>query len=956
MSYLNVAEVETAVVNLASAHPSLCQLITLPNTTVEGRTSHALLLGGGAPGSRDCVMVIGGQHAKEWGSCEIILNLAVDLITAFETNTGRAYGGKVFSASQIQQIMNGLHVILFPLVNPDGRKFSQDNIASNAPVPEWRRNRNSAYGDKSFNCIGVDLNRNYDFMFDFKRLFAAVGFVGLDDPCKDVFQGPSPFSEPESKNVRWLIDTNPRTHWFVDLHSGTQNIRLNWGDDEAQSTNPAMNFRNPAFDLRRGVRGDADYKEYVPPDDLLVEATLATRMHDAIFAVRGLDYPAAQDVSFTGAIPGTAKDYVYARHFVDPSKGKIYGFTIEWGDFQPLWPEMQLIIKDVTAGLIELCRQAPCAGGITAVGVLTSALTFEDVPTGIETSRAAVFSVQSCAAVQLNVVAGPAVLSGPGAFTLPLGNGSLPAAPSAEERDVRIWVSFKGQNVGDITTGTVTVNCPQTGQNFVIPINANTIAQPTVASVLVLDKSGSMDDPSGIPGLTRLGVLHAAAPSYVVLLPDKDGIGLVSFDTGAHAVMPVTTAGALGSGAGRVGATSAIAAHATNPAGMTAIGDGVELAHSTLEPLSGFDVKTIVVFTDGQETAAKYIADVQSLINERVFAIGLGTVQEVNPVALNSLVNFTGGYLLMTDALGPNDTLRLAKYFVQILAGVTNVEIVIDPDGLLPPGAEARIPFELNGNDYSADVILLSTLPGAFDFQVETPDGVRIDHTALGGVVGVDFVTSPQINFYRMSLPLVARGVGAHQGRWNAVLKIPAPAGPRVVLGNTVLVGGIPALGVPYSVIVQARTSLTMAASLTQPSYEPGTRLDLRAVLTEIGLPVEGRGHVRAEVKRPDGSQVTVALAETEPGVFEGSTPAPLAGIYPVRFRAAGSTLRGFRFTREQIRSGLAWRGEAPPRRGRGWDDLLRRLLVNPGVRRWLETHQIDVRDLDDSFGGPKIN
>ena len=954
MTYLNVAEVETAVVNLGSAHPSLCQLITLPNTTVEGRTCHALLLGGGAPGSRDCVMIIGGQHAKEWGSCEIILNLAVDLITAFEANMGLAYGGKAYSASQIQQILSGLHLILFPLVNPDGRKFSQDLVASSSG--DWRRNRNSAYGDGSFNCVGVDLNRNYDFLFDFNKAFAPLNFPGMADPCNDVFQGPAPFSEPETKNVRWLVDTNPRTRWFVDLHSGTQNIRLNWGDDEAQSTDPKMNFRNPAFDHLRGVGGDAAYKEYVPADDLLVETTLATRMHDAIFAVRGFDYPAAQGFTFTGAIPGAAKDYVYARHFVDPSKGRIYGFTIEWGDFHPLWPEMQLIIKDVTAGLIELCRQAPCAGGITAVGLLTAALTFEDVPTGIETSRAAVFSVQSCAAVQLNVIAGPTVLSGPGAFTLPLGNGTLPAAPSAEERDVRIWVSFKGQNVGDITTGTMTVHCPQTGQNFIIPINANTIAQPTVASVLVLDKSGSMDDPSGIPGLTRLGVLHAAAPSYVVLLPDKDGIGLVSFDTDAHPVMPVTTAGPLGSGAGRVGATSAVAAHTTNPAGLTAIGDGVELAHNTLEPLSGFDFKTIVVFTDGQETEAKYIADVQSLINERVFAIGLGTVQEVNPVALNSLVNNSGGYLLMTDALGPNDTLRLAKYFVQILAGVTNVEIVIDPDGLLPPGGEARIPFELNGNDYSADVILLSTLPGAFDFQVETPEGEMIDHTALGGVVGVDFVTSPQINFYRMSLPVVARGVGAHQGRWNVVLKIPARSGPRVVVGNTVLVGGIPLLGVPYSVIVQARTSLTMAASLTQPSYEPGTRLDLRAVLTEIGLPVEGRGHVRAEVQRPDGTQVTITMAETEPGVFEGSTPAPLAGIYPVRFRAAGSTLRGFRFTREQIRSGLAWRGEAPPRRGRGWDHLLRRLLVDPGVRRWLETHQIDARDLDDSLGGPRIN
>src|SRR5262249_14202318 len=152
---------------------------------------------------------------------------------------------------------------------------------------------------------------------------------------------------------------------------------------------------------------------------------------------------------------------------------------------------------------------------------------------------------------------------------------------------------------------------------------------------------------------------------FVSLLPDNDGVGVVSFDTDAYPVMPVTTAGALGVGPGRIAATSAIAAHATNPAGLTAIGDGVELAHNTLAPLSGYDAKATVVFTDGEETAAKYIADVAGLINERVFAIGLGTVQEVNPVALNKLVNNTGGYLLLTDALGPSDIFRLSKYFVQ---------------------------------------------------------------------------------------------------------------------------------------------------------------------------------------------------------------------------------------------------------------------------------------------------
>jgi murein tripeptide amidase MpaA len=927
VAYLNVGAVETAIINLAAAYPSTSALITLPNTTVEGRTCHALRLGGGSPGSRDCVMIIGGVHAGEWGSCEILVNFAADLLGAYKDNASLTYGGKSFTAPEIQNLLSGLHVVIFPLVNPDGRNFSQ---AADTQA-YWRRNRNPANSGGNPDCIGVDLNRNYDFLFDFKTKYApgSDGFrIGASvDPCdgSQRYHGPAAFSEAETQNVKWLLDTNPRTHWCLDLHSYAEEIYVNWGDDENQSTDPAMNFRNAAYDGQRGITGTAPgaaaYKEFIPADDAAVEQALAVTLRDALQFVRGKTYKILQ----TFANSGTCKDYVYSRHFVDPSKGKIYGYTVEWGkEPQPPWAEMELIIKDVSAGLIAFCLAAPCGGGIAAVALSTPTINFNDVPAGVETSRAAVFSVQTCGPISLSVTAGPKVTSGPGHFNLPLGGVSLGPAPSAEERDVRIWVSFKGTNPGDVTTGTITIHFAETGQDFVIPIHANTIAQPTVASVLVLDKSGSMDFFSGIPGKTRLDVLHAAAPSYVVLLPDKDGVGVVSFDTDAYPVMPVETAAPNG----RADALLAIAAHATNPAGLTAIGDGVELAHNTLQPLSDFEQKAIVVFTDGEETASKYIADVAGLINERVFAIGLGTVQEVNPVALNSLVNNSGGYLLMTDALGPNDTLRLGKYFVQILAGVTNTEIVIDPDGVLLPGVEVKIPFDLNSTDYGADAIVLSPAPGAFDFQLETPAGIRINHTALGGVLGVGFVTGTQICFYRLSLPIVVGGAGAHQGRWHVVLNIRQ---------DSRLIASI--AGLPYSVIVQARSSLTMAASLTQPSFEPGTTLNLRATLEEIGLPVERRAKVRAEVKRPDGTQVVEPLIETDPGVFEGSTPAPLSGIYPVRFRAAGQTLRGFYFTREQLRSGMAWRvTDQRPSHGHV-RDFLRFLLNEPGFRRWLESH-----------------
>src|SRR5260370_39368898 len=151
MSYLNIVEVETAIANLAAAYPLLCQLIPLPNTTFEGKSSNAIRLGGGAPGSRDVVMMICGQHAREWGSCEIGVDFAADLLEAYSSHTGLAYGGEVYSVSDIQNLLNTLHVIVFPLVNLDGRNYIQmhDLIHGNGG---WRGKHKAATYGGSHDC------------------------------------------------------------------------------------------------------------------------------------------------------------------------------------------------------------------------------------------------------------------------------------------------------------------------------------------------------------------------------------------------------------------------------------------------------------------------------------------------------------------------------------------------------------------------------------------------------------------------------------------------------------------------------------------------------------------------------------------------------------------------------------------------------------------------------------
>ncbi|MGW3180861.1 M14 family metallopeptidase [Kitasatospora sp. NPDC001119] len=353
MPYLNITEVESAVASLASAYPGTSELLTLPEPSIEGRTAHALKIGAPAPVPKSCVMMIGGVHAREWGSCEILVHLAADLLEAQRDGTGLGYGGTVFTADQVRNLLQRLDLVFFPLVNPDGRLFSQ------TAAPMWRKNRNPANAGGSTNpdCVGVDLNRNYDFLFDFATAFAPTATPQVSaDPCdQQVYEGPSAFSEPETRNVRWLLDQFPRTGWFVDVHSYSQDMLYNWGDDENQSVTPAMNFRNSQYDGKRGLPGDVAYAEYIPKTDADTAVLLAEAFCQGLHGVRGLAY---KPLSGFHLYPtsGTSDDYVFARHFVDPEQGKVLGFTVEWGtQFHPPWAEMQRIVLDVDAGLVRFC-------------------------------------------------------------------------------------------------------------------------------------------------------------------------------------------------------------------------------------------------------------------------------------------------------------------------------------------------------------------------------------------------------------------------------------------------------------------------------------------------------------------------------------------------------------------------------------------------------------------------
>jgi len=114
-----------------------------------------------------------------------------------------------------------------------------------------------------------------------------------------------------------------------------------------------------------------------------------------------------------------------------------------------------------------------------------------------------------------------------------------------------------------------------------------------------------------------------------------------------------------------------------------------------------------------------------------------------------------------------------------------------------------------------------------------------------------------------------------------------------------------------------------MQAQVSQNSLEPGATLTITATLTEYGVPVAGRATMHAEIERPDGSAFTLALPEVEDGRFQASTTAALPGVYRIRVIAAGVTMRGMPFTREQLLSAAAVLGgdNPPPQTGPGTKD-----------------------------------
>ena len=250
-TYRNLEDYEADMASLQAKYPKLVKGFEMARPSLDGRTIRGVEIGSDVtkPASgRPTFLLMGVHHAREWPSGELAMEFAIDL--------AKNYG----KDARITRLLDRARVVVVPVINPDGFVFSrrdgeivdfrflndtgldplggQTSILTTPLRTYTRKNCRLVDGvdNPDGSCeanlmtpggfgLGVDLNRNYGGLWGGPGAAATLPspdgdrVAGLVDPT---YRGAAPFSEPETQNVRDLVQSRQVTmmisnHTFSNL-------------------------------------------------------------------------------------------------------------------------------------------------------------------------------------------------------------------------------------------------------------------------------------------------------------------------------------------------------------------------------------------------------------------------------------------------------------------------------------------------------------------------------------------------------------------------------------------------------------------------------------------------------------------------------------------------------------------------------------------------------------------
>ncbi|MBB4663336.1 M14 family zinc carboxypeptidase [Conexibacter arvalis] len=191
------------IVAPTSGFVALTDALHAPATVARGpRQMAALRIGGVRDGSRPGVLVTAGFGGDERVTPLVALELAERLLRNYGTD------------AETTALVDALDIFIVPAANPDGALYSFYDSTGQ------RRNMRShcAPGGLTDPAArgqwGVAIDRNFTVgsLFD--------GFAGAATSCtSDLFSGPFEASEPETRNLLWLLSTFPNIRFAADVRA-----------------------------------------------------------------------------------------------------------------------------------------------------------------------------------------------------------------------------------------------------------------------------------------------------------------------------------------------------------------------------------------------------------------------------------------------------------------------------------------------------------------------------------------------------------------------------------------------------------------------------------------------------------------------------------------------------------------------------------------------------------------
>lgn len=188
---------------------------------------------------KPALLFTGTIHAREWIGNELSVHFIDYLLKNYQSNP------KITSALT----KNTLYMV--PCLNPDGFEYSRKHFSF------WRKNRRN----NKDGTYGVDLNRNFD-----------VGFVKTKDTSSNVYSGPEPFSEPETRAMRDFVQAHENITIALDYHSqGNVFFPAHMFNHEAEINGTDLNLlcANMNYEIKKVTGREYGIHRGKPPTKLI---------------------------------------------------------------------------------------------------------------------------------------------------------------------------------------------------------------------------------------------------------------------------------------------------------------------------------------------------------------------------------------------------------------------------------------------------------------------------------------------------------------------------------------------------------------------------------------------------------------------------------------------------------------------------------------------------------------